>query len=190
MIESANESQEPELPQVRERSGGFWPLLGLLVVAGAVLIGLQARRPEPVSQWVGRALPPLDAGGWLNTDKPLTADDLRGKVVLVDFWTTTCGYCLRHMPEIAEFHQRFGERGVLVVGLTPEPAQAVERVKQVVEVAGIDWPIGYGAGVAFNALGIFGTPTYVLYDRTGRSVWGGHSLDGLEDAAVAALAKN
>jgi hypothetical protein len=38
-------------------------------------------------------------------------------------------------------------------------------------------------------LGIHGTPTYILFDRTGRSVWGGHTLDGLDDAAVAALAK-
>jgi thiol-disulfide isomerase/thioredoxin len=185
---SRAEDREPEA-EPREPRRGFWPLLALLVVAAGVLIGLQARRPEPVNAWAGRALPPLEVDGWLNTEKPLTAEDLRGNVVLVDFWATTCGYCLRHVPQLAEFHKRYGKQGVLLVGLTAEPASVVDGIKQVVEVTGIDWPTGYGAGVAFNALGVFGTPTYVLYDRTGRSVWGGHSLDGLEEATVAALAR-
>ena len=42
----------------------------------------------------------------------------------------------------------------------------------------------------YDLLGIRATPTYVLFDRTGRSVWAGHSLNGLEEAAVAALAKD
>ena len=172
-----------------EQRGGFWPLLLLLVVAAGVLIVLQKRRPEPAGEWVGRALPPLEVGGWLNTDRPLATDDLRGKVVLVEFWATWCPPCVRHMPEVVEFHERFASRGVTVVGLTSESAQAIETVRQFVERMEIEWPIGYDAGVAFNALGIQGIPTYVLYDRTGRSVWGGHSLRGLEDATVAALAK-
>jgi hypothetical protein len=93
------------------------------------------------------------------------------------------------MPELVDFHERFAGRGVKVVGLTSEPAAAVGRLEQFVEKMDMRWPIGYEAGVAFNALGVRGIPTYVLYDRTGRSVWGGHSLDGLEDAAVAALAR-
>jgi len=164
-------------------------MLLLVVVAAGVLIVLQKRRPEPAGEWVGRALPPLEVGGWLNTDRPLATDDLRGKVVLVEFWATWCPPCVRHMPEVVEFHERFASRGVTVVGLTSESAQAIETVRQFVERMEIEWPIGYDAGVAFNALGVRGIPTYVLYDRTGRSVWGGHSLRGLEDATVAALAK-
>ncbi len=54
---------------------------------------------------------------------------------------------------------------------------------------GLDWPVGYDAQMAYDAMGIYGTPTYFLYDRSGRSVWGGHSLDGLEDAVVKVLAE-
>ncbi len=172
-----------------EPRGAFWPLAALLVVAGATLIVLQMRRPAAPDPFVGRPLPPLEAGGWLNTDRPLSADDLRGKVVLVDFWATNCGYCLQHMPALAEFHKRFGERGVVVVGLTQEPPQIADHVQRIVEKMKIDWPIGYGAGLAFELMGIIGTPTYVLFDRTGRGVWSSHSLDGLEDATVAALAR-
>jgi thiol-disulfide isomerase/thioredoxin len=190
MIEAVGESQGPEFGSPEpERRGAFWPLLALLGLAAGLLIVLQSRRAEPFNRWAGRALPPLEAAGWLNTDEPLAPDDLRGKVVLVDFWASWCQPCLAHMPELVEYHERFAGRGVTIVGLTAEPPAAVERVKQVIERMGIDWPIGYGAELTYNALGIPGTPTYILYDRTGRSVWGGHSLNGLEDATVAALAK-
>jgi thiol-disulfide isomerase/thioredoxin len=175
------------------RRGAFWPMFALLVAAAGVLIALQSRqprRPGPFNEWVGRALPPLEVAGWMNTDRPLSAEDLRGKVVLADFWATWCQPCLRGMPELAEFHERFGKQGVVVIGLTEEPAEAAERVQQVIDRTEIDWPIGYGAGLAFEALGIYGIPTYVLYDRTGHSVWGGHSLEGAEEAAVAALARD
>jgi hypothetical protein len=93
------------------------------------------------------------------------------------------------MPELVEFHERFRDQGVTIIGLTAEEADAAERVKRFVARAGIEWPIAYDARAAYQALGIYGMPTYVLYDRTGRSVWGGHSLAGLEEATVAALAK-
>ena len=54
---------------------------------------------------------------------------------------------------------------------------------------GMDWPNGYDAQLAYQMLDIYGTPTYLLYDQSGRSVWGGHSLDGLEDAVTALLAE-
>lgn len=172
-----------------EPRSAAWPLLVLLILAGAALVAIQMRRPKPPNPWVGRGLPPLEAGGWLNTAGPLSADDLRGKVVLVDFWATSCPTCLSHTPELVEFHKRFRDHGLTLVGLTHESGEEIERVRQYVESAGIDWPIGYGAGFTFELMGIAGTPTYVLYDRSGHSVWGGHTLDGLNEAAVAALAK-
>jgi thiol-disulfide isomerase/thioredoxin len=165
-------------------------MMALLVAAAAVLVSLQARRPEPPNEWAGRPLPPLEAAGWLNTQRPLSADNLRGHVVLIDFWATWCQPCRFHLPELAEFHQRYKDRGVTVIGLTAEPADDQERVKRFVEREGIGWPIAYDAVAAFQAMDIYGMPTYVLFDRAGRSVWGGHSLQGLEEATIAALAKS
>ncbi|MCI0331953.1 MAG: redoxin domain-containing protein [Planctomycetes bacterium] len=178
-----------ENPEASEHSSAAWPLMALLVVAAAVLVAIQWRRPRAPDPFVGLALPPIEAGGWLNTDRPLSADDLRGKVVLVDFWATNCHVCASHTPELVALHHKFRDHGLTLVGLTPESEAELEHVKRYVERAKIDWPIGYGAGFAFEMMGITGTPTYLLYDRSGRSVWGGHSLHGLEDAAVAALAK-
>jgi hypothetical protein len=76
-----------------------------------------------------------------------------------------------------------------MIGLTPEAEQSGRLQRFVSTFDRMNWPIGYGAVKVFDTMGILGTPTYILFDRTGRSIWGGHSLDGVEDAIVAAMAK-
>jgi thiol-disulfide isomerase/thioredoxin len=171
--------------------GSFWALLILLVAAAATLVAIQSGRPKPGGgTFVGKILPPLDAGGWINTKKPLTAEDLRDKIVLVDFWASDCVPCLRELPTLIEFNKRYRDRGVMVVGLSEQSGQRAVFMKNYIETRdGMDWPNGYDVRLAYEILGIYATPTYLLYDRSGRSVWGGHSLDGLEDAVTALLAK-
>jgi thiol-disulfide isomerase/thioredoxin len=66
-------------------------------------------------------LPGFDgAAGWLNSE-PLTPEDLRGKVVLVDFWTYTCINWLRTLGYVRAWHEKYREQGLVVVGVhTPE----------------------------------------------------------------------
>src|ERR1700744_838606 len=60
------------------------------------------------------------ATGWLNT-KPLTLADLRGKVVLIDFWTYTCINWRRTLPYISEWASKYKDQGLIVIGVhTPE----------------------------------------------------------------------
>ncbi len=54
------------------------------------------------------------AGGWINTDRPLALRDLRGRVVLLDFWTFCCVNCLRVIEEVRPLEERFGERLVVI----------------------------------------------------------------------------
>src|SRR6185295_11094126 len=112
------------------------------------------------------------------------------KIVLVDFWASDCLPCIRALPSLIEFNKRYRDRGVMIVGLSDESGQRAVNLKHYVEAReGMDWPNGYDAHLAYQMLDIYGTPTYLLYDQSGRSVWGGHSLDGLEDAVTALLAK-
>jgi thiol-disulfide isomerase/thioredoxin len=179
--------QSPYDPQ---SSVAFRSMIVLIVAAVVILLVARWRQPQPPNDWAGRPLPPLEAAGWLNTDGALTADDMRGKVVLVDFWLTTCGPCVAAMPDLASLNERFQDRGLVVVGLTPESESDVNLDRFMKTMPYVDWPIGYGAATVFDHMGIFGTPTYVVYDRNGRSTWGGHSLAQAEDAIVAALAKS
>lgn len=81
-----------------------------------------ANAPLPVEG----ALPSLaGATGWLNSP-PLSAEGLRGKVVLVDFWTYSCINCLRALPYVREWEQRYRDQGLVVIGVHA-PEFAFER---------------------------------------------------------------
>lgn len=188
MSQAEAETREP----ADDASGGsFWALMILLFTAGAILVALQRGRSRPAEgAYVGLAIPPIDSGGWLNVQSPLRAEDLAGKVVLMDFWASDCMPCLRHVPELVKFNRQYRDQGLIVVGLSPESGPRADSLKKYVEsTEGIDWPIGYDSVLPYQVMDIRGTPTYYLFDRSGRSVWGGHSLDGFEDALVAALAR-
>jgi thiol-disulfide isomerase/thioredoxin len=177
-------------PAASESGGSFWVLLIVLGVGAVILIRLQSGQQDPLNAYAGQPLPPLHVAGWLNTNRPLTTADLQGNVVLVDYWATWCGPCVRGIPDVIQFNKKFRSAGVLVVGLTSEDGPSAQLVKNFVETRdGMDWPIAYGAGQTFHMMGINSIPQYMLYDRSGTCVWGGHSLDGIEQAAVAALAE-
>jgi len=83
------------------------------------------------------------ATAWLNS-APLTADSLRGKVVLVDFWTYTCINWLRTLPHVRAWAARYKEDGLVVLGVhTPEFSfeEDIDNVRRSVETMGIEYPI-------------------------------------------------
>ena len=102
-------------------------------------------------------LPGFDgATGWLNS-APLVAADLRGKVVLVDFWTYTCINWLRTFGYVRAWAQKYRDRGLIVVGVhTPEfPFEGeVDNVREAAKAIGVDYPIAldrdYGIWTAFG----------------------------------------
>ena len=89
-------------------------------------------------------LPPLaGATGWLNT-APLTRAALRGKVVLVDFWTYSCINCLRALPYIEAWAAKYRDHGLVVIGVhSPEFAFEKDRanVAAAVQRLGITFPV-------------------------------------------------
>jgi cytochrome c biogenesis protein CcdA/thiol-disulfide isomerase/thioredoxin len=89
-------------------------------------------------------LPSLDgATEWLNT-KPLTADDLKGKVVLIDFWTYSCINCLRAIPHVRAWADKYKDHGMVVIGVhAPEFAfeRNVDNVKKALSALKIGYPV-------------------------------------------------
>jgi thiol-disulfide isomerase/thioredoxin len=117
-------------------------------------------------------LPGFDgATGWLNS-RPLSADDLRGKVVLVDFWTYTCINWLRTLGYVRAWFEKYADRGLVVVGVhTPEfPFERdVENVRQAVEAMRVAYPVALDSSYAiWDAFGNNYWPAVYIADAQGR----------------------
>jgi cytochrome c biogenesis protein CcdA/thiol-disulfide isomerase/thioredoxin len=93
---------------------------------------------------VPQTLPDLGgATAWINS-QPLTAESLRGKVVVIDFWTYSCINCLRSLPTINAWYGKYKDSGLVVIGVhTPEfPFEKDEaNVRRAVRELGIDYPV-------------------------------------------------
>lgn len=84
------------------------------------------------------------ATGWLNTQQPLALEKLRGKVVLIDFWTYTCVNWRRTLPYVREWASKYKDQGLIVIGVhTPEFSfeQRRENVSRSIKEMNISYPI-------------------------------------------------
>jgi thiol-disulfide isomerase/thioredoxin len=104
----------------------------------------------------------LGARQWLNTP-PLQSQDLRGKVVVVNFWTYSCINCLRTLPYLRTWAEKYRDRGLVVIGVhTPEFAfeKDVTNVSRATASLGVGYPVAidndFGIWRAFNRLRKFG----------------------------------
>ena len=104
---------------------------------------MSARGPEGALPVQG-VMPQLDGvTQWLNSE-PLEREDLRGKVVLVDFWTYSCINCIRALPFVKAWHEKYRDQGLVVIGVhAPEFAfeKDLGNVRREVAELGIQYPV-------------------------------------------------
>jgi len=124
---------------------------------------------------VGTPAPDLiGAQRWLNSP-PLTLDALRGKVVLVEFWTRECINCRNVLPHTKALYDKYGKDGLVVVGVhTPEydEERDIAGVQAAIRQFGITWPVAVDNDYRiWTAYGNRYWPALYLIDRDGRMVY-------------------
>jgi cytochrome c biogenesis protein CcdA/thiol-disulfide isomerase/thioredoxin len=107
-------------------------------------------RPAVVLRDEGRFAPLTGATEWINS-APLTPESLRGKVVLVDFWTYSCINCLRALPYVRAWAEKYKDAGLVVVGVhTPEFAfeKQPANVRRATKDLGVGFPVAVDSNYA------------------------------------------
>jgi thiol-disulfide isomerase/thioredoxin len=120
------------------------------------------------------ASPAFVDGNWINSE-PLTLEKLRGRVVLVEFWTFGCYNCRNTLPSIREWDARYRDRGLTVVGVhTPETDSeySIDNVRREVPGLGINYPVVTDNDYKnWKAYGVAAWPTILVIDKKGRVRW-------------------
>jgi len=118
--------------------------------------------------------PEFATGDWINSE-PLQLKNLRGRVVLIDFWTFGCYNCRNTLPFIKGWHDRYSDKGLTVVGVhSPEfdYEKKVENLRREVASLEIHYPVvsdnDYKTWDAYN---VAAWPTVFLLDKQGRIRW-------------------
>jgi thiol-disulfide isomerase/thioredoxin len=118
--------------------------------------------------------PDLATGNWINSE-PLELKDLRGRVVLIEFWTFGCYNCRNTLPFIKGWHDRYGEKGLTVIGVhSPEfdEERNVEHLRREVGSLRISYPVVTDNDYqTWNAYNVEAWPTIFLLDKQGRIRW-------------------
>jgi glutathione peroxidase-family protein len=124
----------------------------LLSVAATPRLGVEDVPELPMPDGSGDTpemiinLLPGGAGPSANQEKQLKLSTLRGKVVLIDMFRSTCSHCEEHAPHIVELYKQYRDRGFTVLGLATdnkENKDDVESVKAYASLAKIEYPVGF-----------------------------------------------
>jgi peroxiredoxin len=96
-----------------------------------------------------------------------TLSAYKGKVVVLNFWSTTCPPCVQELPSLNELHKEQKQAGLLVLGIALDPAE--KPVRELVSKLRLEFPVMLDSNkdVYFDSYGLFGQPVSVIVDRSG-----------------------
>lgn len=113
------------------------------------------------------------AGGWLNVERPLTVDEIKGRVVLLDFWTYGCINCIQIVPDLDYLEKTFGDK-LLIIGVHSakfKGEQGNDRILAAAQRFGLKHPVINDSDFAiWKAYGVEAWPTQILLDQKGEEI--------------------
>jgi peptide-methionine (R)-S-oxide reductase len=118
--------------------------------------------------------PEIYGGTWINSD-PLSLKSLRGRVVIVDFWTFGCYNCRNTLPAVKSWDARYRDKGLTIIGVhTPELEleRNIETVRREIAKLDIRYPVVTdNDNATWNAYKVEAWPTWFVIDKLGRVRW-------------------
>ena len=122
---------------------------------------------ELLNEMQGKPAPKLALKGWINS-KPLTLENLKGKIIVLDFWATWCGPCLAAIPHTNEMMEHYADKGVVFIGVCAQ--RGAEKMADTVKQRGIKYPVATDAGTnaTYKANSY---PDYYIIDHNGVLRW-------------------
>ena len=158
--------------------GKGWGPLGVLNVGVARLTSGGGERMVESNDLGDEAkapiAPEITNGTWINSD-PITLKSLRGRVVIVDFWTFGCYNCRNTLPSVKNWDARYRDKGLTIIGVhTPELEleRDVNNVRREIAKLGIRYPIVTdNDNATWNAYKVEAWPTWFVIDKQGRVRW-------------------
>lgn len=175
------------LAELKRRCGDEAPAILGSALGQAKLLERAIETERKRLDLVGKPAIPLDATAWAN-GSPITWEDLRGKVVLLDFWAVWCRPCIATFPHLREWHETHGARGLQIIGVTkyyrygwnaetarPERAAdlAPEDERKALDQFAAHHRLGHPFAIVeegstlYEHYGVSGIPQAVLIDKQG-----------------------
>jgi thiol-disulfide isomerase/thioredoxin len=137
------------------------------------------------------AAPEISRGQWINSE-PLTLQSLRGRVVLIEFWTFACYNCHNTFPSLKAWDAQYRDQGLTIIGVhTPELdfERDIDSLRREVAKLGIKYPVvsdnEYSTWTAYK---VAAWPTFFVLDKQGRIRWT-HVGEGYYDQTEAVIKK-
>jgi thiol-disulfide isomerase/thioredoxin len=115
------------------------------------------------SKLLGKPAPNLAMSDWRGT--PVKAADMKGKIVVVDFWATWCGPCKAGVPHNNEVARKYAPKGVLVIGACG--GEQEDKMNEVAQETKMEYPTAKTTPASTTAWGVQWWPHYVVVDRKG-----------------------